>query len=311
MEDHLKRLYGLVDELKVGSHWKTYVDAFVFGCKIRNLAPRTLNVYAERLGYLIRHLEAKSIDIEDITKQDIQDYLLSLIGKVSDETVNGRIRVYRRFFNYLEEEGLWDKPNPTHKLKLIRTSKRIKPVIKPEQIEKILQTLNKSTFEGYRNLTMDMMFWDTMIRKEELITLNLDHVDLRGGVITVYGKGRKERQVPMGAKTIKTLHFYLNRWRNGTKGNLVFCQRSGKPITSRHCHKIIQTVGKKAKVNIYPHLIRHSAATYFIRQGGSPVILQKILGHTSLVVTQNYLHMDNKDMVDMYGQFCPSNAIQL
>ena len=309
MEDHLKRLYVLVDELKVESHWKTYVDAFVFGCKIRNLAPRTLSVYAERLGYLIRHLEAKGIDIEDITKQDIQDYLLSLIGKVSDETVNGRIRVYRRFFNYLEEEGLWEKPNPTHKLKLIRSSKRIKPVIKPEQIGKILQKLNKSTFEGYRNLTMVMMFWDTMIRKEELITLKLEHVDLRGGLIKVYGKGRKERQVPMGAKTIKTLHFYLNRWRNGTNGDLVFCQRSGKPITSRHCHKIIQQIGQKADVNIYPHLIRHSAATYFIRQGGSPVILQKILGHTSLIVTQNYLHMDNKDMVDMYGQFCPSNAI--
>ncbi len=311
MEDHLKRLYELVDELKVGSHWKTYVDAFVFGCKIRNLAPRTLNVYAERLGYLVRHLEEKGIDIEDITKQDIQDYLLSLIGNVSDETVNGRIRVYRRFFNYLEEEGLWDKPNPTHKLKLIRTSKKIKPVVSPEQIGKVLQTLNKSTFEGYRNLTMIMTLWDTMIRKEELITLKLDHVDLRSGLIKVYGKGRKERQVPMGAKTIKTLHFYLNRWRNGTKGNLVFCQRSGKPITSRHCHKIVQTVGQKANVNIYPHLIRHSAATYFIRQGGSPVILQKILGHTSLTVTQNYLHMDNKDMVDMYGQFSPSNALTM
>jgi len=311
MEDHLKKFYKLVDELKVGTHWKTYVDAFVFGCKIRNLAPRTLNVYAERLSYLVRHLEEKGIDIEDITKQNIQDYLLSLIGNVSDETVNGRIRVYRRFFNYLEEEGLWDKPNPTHKLKLIRTSKRIKPVISPEQIEKVLRCLNKSTYEGYRNLTMLMVFWDTMIRKEELITLTLEHVDLRGGLIKVYGKGRKERQVPMGAKTIKTLHFYLNRWRNGANGDLVFCQRSGKPITPRHCHKIIQQIGQKVDVNIYPHLIRHSAATYFIRQGGSPVILQKILGHTSLTVTQNYLHMDNKDMVNMYGQYCPSNALTI
>jgi len=57
MEDHLKRLYELVDEFKVGKNWKTYVDAFVFGCKIRNLAPRTLNVYAERLGYLARYLD--------------------------------------------------------------------------------------------------------------------------------------------------------------------------------------------------------------------------------------------------------------
>jgi site-specific recombinase XerD len=311
MEDHLKRLYLLVDELKVGSNWKTYVDAFVFGCKIRNLAPRTLSVYAERLGYLGRYLEEKGIDIEDITRQDIQDYLMSLIGHVADETVNGRIRVYRRFFNYLEEESLWEKPNPTKKLKLVKVSKRIKAVVSPEQIQQVLQCLNKSTYEGYRNLTMIMLFWDSMIRKEELITLSVDAIDLRTGLIKVYGKGRKERQVPMGAKTIKTLHFYLNRWRNGTSGNLVFCQRNGKPITSRHCHKIVQDLGNRAGIELYPHLIRHSAATFFIRQGGSPVILQKILGHTSLVVTQNYLHMSNQDMLETYSRFSPSNAISV
>lgn len=311
MEDHLKRLYKLVDKFKVGSNWKTYVDAFVFGCRIRNLAPRTLNVYAERLGYLARHLEAKGIDIEEVTKQDIQNYLLELIGNVADETVNGRIRVYRRFFNYLEEEGIWDKPNPTHKIKLIKAEKRIKPVLSPEQIQSALQTLNKRTYEGYRNLTMVMLFWDAMIRKEELITLKVPGIDLRGGLIKVYGKGRKERQVPMGARMIKTMHFFLNRWRNGTSGELVFCQRNGKPITSRHCHKIIQDIGKKAGFILYPHLIRHSSATFFIRQGGSPVILQKIMGHTSLTVTQNYLHMSNQDMIDTYSKFSPSNAISV
>lgn len=311
MEDHVKRLYLMVDACKVGNHWKTYVDAFVFGCRIRNLAPRTLSVYAERLGYLVRHLEHKGVDIEHVTKQDLQDYLMSLIGSVSDETVNGRIRVYRRFFNYLEEEGLWEKANPTKKLKLIKCSKRIKPVVTPEQIQKILSTLNKSTYEGYRNLTMIMLFWDSMIRKEELITLKLQDVDLRAGLIKVYGKGRKERQVPMGARTIKVLHFYLNRWREDRSGELVFCQRNGKPITSRHCHKIVQDIGHHAGIELYPHLIRHSAATFFIRQGGSPVILQKILGHTSLVVTQNYLHMSNQDMVETYGRFSPSNAIAI
>ena len=301
----------MVDNMIMGTNWKTYVDAFIFGCRIRNLAPRTLNVYAERLGYLARYLDEKSIDIEDVTKQDIQEYLMALIGNVSSETVNGRIRVYRRFFNYLEEEGLWEKPNPTYKIKLIKSERRIKPILSPEQIQLALQTLNKRTYEGYRNLTMVMLFWDSMIRKEELITLNIPEVDLRGGLIKVYGKGRKERQVPMGARMIKTLHFYLNRWRNGTPGELVFCQRNGKPITSRHCHKIIQEIGNKAEITLYPHLIRHSAATYFIRQGGSPVILQKILGHTSLTVTQNYLHMSNQDMLDTYDQFSPSNAIRV
>lgn len=311
MEDHVKRLYKIVDEFKVGSNWKTYVDAFVFGCKIRNLAPRTLNVYAERLGYLARHLEKQGIDIEDVTKRDIQNYLMELIGNVADETVNGRIRVYRRFFNYLEEEGLWDKPNPTYKIKLIKVERRIKPVLTPEQIQTALRTLNKKTYEGYRNLTMLMLFWDAMIRKEELITLKLESIDLRAGLLKVYGKGRKERYVPMGARTIKTMHFFLNRWRADIPGDLLFCQRNGKRITSRHCYKIVRHIGENAGIHIYPHLIRHSAATFFIRQGGSPVILQKIMGHTSLNVTQTYLHMSNQDMIDTYSRFSPSNAISV
>jgi integrase/recombinase XerD len=206
---------------------------------------------------------------------------------------------------------MWTKPSPMLKMKLVKAEKRIKPVLLPEQIEAIIKTLNKNTFEGYRNLCMIMLFWDAMIRKEELTTLKTADIDLRAGILKVYGKGRKERQIPMGAKTIKTMHFFLNRWRSTYPGELVFCQRSGKPITARHCHKIIQDLGKRVAIDLYPHLIRHSAATFFIRQGGSPVILQKILGHTSLTVTQNYLHMSTQDLVDNYSRFSPANAIRI
>lgn len=97
MEDHLKRLYVLVDELKVESHWRVYVDAFVFGCKIRNLAPRTLNVYAERLGYLVRHLEGKGIDIEDLTKQEIHtSHPFSLEGSRHGRLNNHVEGIYQR-----------------------------------------------------------------------------------------------------------------------------------------------------------------------------------------------------------------------
>lgn len=83
MEDHLKRLYALIDELKVESHWRVHVDAFVFGCKIRNLAPRTLSVYAERLGYLVRHLKGKGIDIEDLTKQEDPHQPSLFVGRLT------------------------------------------------------------------------------------------------------------------------------------------------------------------------------------------------------------------------------------
>lgn len=310
---YVKRLYQLVDTISMGKHWKAYIDTFLYGCRIKNLSENTINGYSERLGYLIRYLDDKGIDIEDIAKGHIQDYVMSLINNpnISDSTVNGRITVYKIFWNYLEDEEMWDKPNPVARIKKIREKKTIKDILVPEQVAKVAATANKKTFIGYRNYAILMLFYDTMIRRNELLTLSLDRVDLHDGLIKVLGKGNKERFVALGSKMQKILHFYLNRWRNDLPGDRVFCTQQGRQLDKNNCRQIVWRMGKKVGIHVSPHKIRHSSATWFVQNGGSPAVLQKIMGHTSPVITAGYTHLNNKDMLNAYQRFNPGNAVAI
>ncbi len=293
------------------TEWSPLLYSIKVDCQQRNLSPKTISVYFERIWYLADYMNQSSLTVQDVNKQIIQQYILSIKDTVSSETVNGRIRAFRRFFNYLVEENLWDKASPMIGIRLLKTAKSIKKIINQEEIQLILNGLDRNRFEGARNILMVLLFWDGMIRKSELLNLKIEDLDFNSRLIKVFGKGRKERMVPIGLKTLKTIHNFLSKWRSKYSGDYLFCMSDGQPIKDRHYHKIIQRIGQRHDIKLHPHLIRHSAATFYIQQGGNPAILQQILGHTSLSVTQKYLHLSNKDMVNSYNSFSPSNAIRI
>jgi site-specific recombinase XerD len=262
------------------------VESFRFDCEVRNLTPKTIECYTERLAYLTDYCQVKRCSLTDLKRKQVQEYILSLRGEVSDETINGRIRAFLRFYNYLIEEGLHPGKNPLQGIRLLKVAKRMKPVIGPETIQRIARSLNRKRFEGMRNLVLILLFWDGMLRSTEARLMTIDNVDLKARLIKVFGKGRKERIIPIGLNTTRIMQQYASLWRVKYPGDYFLCMRDGKPITKRHCHKIIQRLGRKVNVKLHPHLLRHSAATWYIRQGGSPAVLQGILGHSSLLTTQ-------------------------
>jgi len=135
---------ALVETRFGDTEFKPYLDSFKYDCLVRNLSPKSLDCYYERLGCLFQYLQGISIHLVDVSKQAIQGYIMSLSGRVSDETINGRIRVYRVFFNYLVAEGLWEGDNPLNGVSLLRTAKRVKPVVEPEIVQKLIGSLNRS-----------------------------------------------------------------------------------------------------------------------------------------------------------------------
>lgn len=296
----LRKLYMHFQENCPRSNWKIYVDSFFFQCKVNNLTEKTHQVYAERMFYFARYLSEKGIDVDNVTKRTIQEYVVYLQERVSDATVNGRIRVFRCFWNHLCEEELWDKQNPCHKMKLIREESRVKPVVSPEQYVEVLKKIDKSTFEGFRNYLMMMVLWDSMMRRGELLSLLTENVDLQSGTLKVYGKGRKERWVPVGPKTLGVLRKYLVNHRNKIGGEVLFCSKLGFGLGPDYVQKLVSRFGKRSGVKLYPHLIRHSAATNFIRNGGSSAVLQKVLGHTSIVITEKYMHLRDSDACQLF-----------
>lgn len=294
-----------------GTEAKPYLEAFKYDCLVRNLTQKTVDCYLERLDYLLRYLGDKAIALASVDRRVIQDYIMHLKGNVSDETINGRIRAYRRFFNYLGEEELWEGNNSMVGVKLLKTAHRVKPVVEPETVQMIIGSIERSTFEGNRNTVLVLLLWDGMLRMNEALKLKMTDIDADKQLLKGFGKGRKERMVPLGVKTIKLLHQYLIKWRSKYPGDYLICMRNGEHLTARRCHKLIQDIGKKHAVKLHPHLLRHSAATWYIQQGGNPAVLHGIMGHTSLLVTQNYLHLSSQDAVNSYAKFSPSNCLRV
>ncbi|SYZ71978.1 putative Tyrosine recombinase XerC [Candidatus Zixiibacteriota bacterium] len=302
-----KELFKIAEEMNMESE---LLESFSFACRVKNLTPSTLKCYAERLAYLIRFANQSGKELDELAPKDIQSYLMDILDKVSPATVNGRIRVYKVFYQHLKNEGLVDR-NPLEDIKLVKAELKIKPVLSPEQIAKILTQLDRKSFHGCRDYCMILLTYDSMLRLNELLTIKLSDIDLTNKLVKVFGKGRKERCVPFSDRTAKSIHTYLIRFRKSIPGDILFSMSDGRQITSRRAHRIFSKPGIKAGIYVHPHLIRHSSASQFIRMGGNPSILQKILGHSSLAITQRYIHLSNDDLNHAYERFSPASQLTL
>lgn len=287
-----------------------YLQSFRVECQLRNLSDKTVEVYFEHLAVLFRYAQQRRIKLGEITRLIIQQYIMFTRDKVAVATTNGRLRAFRRFWNFLAEEKLWEGVSPMKGIKMLKAPKLIKPVVEPSVLQAVLRSANTKTFEGCRDQLMILLFWDGMLRKKELLGLKVSDVDLKARLMRVYGKGSKERMVPLGVKTLRAINHHLGKWRCKYPGEHLICMRNGDPVDERRCHKIVQQFGHRQGVRLYPHLIRHSAATWYIQQGGNPVVLQGILGHSSLLVTQQYLHLNIKDAVESYQKLSPANSLR-
>lgn len=288
------------------------VQQFYYNCRVKNLTEKTLSGYGERLSNFYNFLSSQKTLFENVNGKTIQAYIISQKGKVSDHTINGRIRVLKVFFNYLQKDGLWNNGNPMEEISFIKAEQTLKPILGPDQIEKLLAIPSRRTFQGYRNYCIILTFWDSLVRLSELINMKMPDVDLKAGLIKVYGKGRKERIVPIGVKSMKHLHYYWFRFREKISGEYFFCTSKGKPLAIRHVERILERIGKKAGVYVTPHLIRHSAATWWIKTGAQPMYLQNLMGHTSMSVTQKYIHLASiDDLKNHHNRFSPADSLKV
>lgn len=286
------------------------IENFFFHCRVKNLTPKTLECYSERLQILMVWSDSIKKDMVKLEKHDIQEYITSIIDRVSVATVNGRLAVYKVFYRYLLSENLIES-EPTGDIKKLKEPKIIKPVLDWEEIQQILKQLNRKMFYGSRDHAMIFLTFDSMIRLNELLTIRVSQLDLTSGLIKIDGKGRKQRNVGFSSNTAKILHSYLIRFRKNIPGDILFCQKNGKSIDFRRAHRIFSIPAKKVGIKLYPHLARHSGATQFARNGGSLAVLQNILGHSSLAVTEKYLHLGDKDILSAYERFSPASKIRI
>ena len=286
------------------------LEQFFYHCRIKNLTAKTLECYTERLTYFIRYLTIKNKTLQEVDKVLLQSYIMSLVEpkKVSAETINGRIRVYKLFYRFLFENELIET-NPSERIELLKVDRTIKEIVPPERLSLALKCFNQQTYCGSRNRLMILMTYDTMFRSGELINLKTDDVDLGAMLIKVHGKSRRERVIPFSVKTAKCAQRFILRWRKDIPGDRFFCKLSGEPLDVFRVYKIFRECGQKIDILMGPHLIRHSGATQYTRLGGHLSVLQKLLGHCDIRTTTIYLHDSVDEMIDDHKRFSPVESI--
>ena len=231
---------------------------------------------------------------------------------LSPSTIHGYVRTLKTFGSWLVEEG-FSGTNPYKRLKAPKVPQTMIEVLSEGELGQLLKAINPTCFLGSRLYVIVLLLLDTGIRASELCGLTLENTFVNDGYIKVFGKGGKERIVPFGNTTKKALIRYLHTFRPEPEddwvGNLVL-STTGRALTTTGLYKAIERLGKRAGVpRVHPHLFRHTFAVRYLMNGGDLMTLKLMLGHSTLEVTQMYLHLAQSHIEVQHHKFSPVDRL--
>jgi len=276
--------------------------AFLTDCQVRQLSPRTLEVYRYQLEALLSSLSDKPLS--DATPTDIRSHFLTLQGRVGVYTQHQAFRVLRTFYRWLQAEGVRDD-NPMARLKPPKLPQKPLDPLSMDTLKALLATCERRTFHGDRDRAALLCLLDSGCRASEFAALELADVNLATGTVIVrHGKGGKARATFLGAKSRRALLAYL-RHRGREPGPLWQSQR-GARLTA---HGFLQMVRRRAKrAGTKPpslHSFRRAFALQALRNGCDLLSLQRLLGHSDMSVLRRYLAQTTEDLQQAHKKAGP------
>lgn len=270
-------------------------------------------------------------DVSFTNAKDIRSFILHLQGskrfsnhpyirsqdkELSAISINSYLRATRAAFNRWVAEGFLEN-TPFDKVRVPKAPKKVIPTFSQEQIEALLSAIDITTFTGFRDHLLILLYLDTACRLTEITNLRIRDVNPKERCLKVLGKGQKERIVPIGVTTQKLLWKYLNLYRSEPampRFDHVFLTRDGHPFTKNRVEAIFKNYGRKAGitgVRCSPHTCRHTACVLWIRNGGDIFSLQKITGHSSLEVLQGYVNLAQGDIAAAHQRYSAVDNLEL
>lgn len=280
----------------------------------RQLSHNTLESYRRDLESYARFLaeEQKLADYRSVERQHILLHLEALRNEgKSARTVARHISSIRSFHQFLLREKV-TTTDPTVHLEMPQLEKKLPHVLTIQQIEALIEVPDLTTPQGYRDVAMFELLYGSGMRISELIELDLGDIHLTMGFVRVFGKGGKERIIPLGRGAVEAVSRYLKLARGKLLGNApttdaLFISRRGKRLTRQGCWKIIKQHAETANIqqNLTPHILRHSFATHLIENGADLRAVQEMLGHSDISTTQIYTHVSKTRLSEVYKQFHP------
>jgi len=277
----------------------------------RALSPNTLEAYGRDLARLVVHAQGAKRSLLDLRQSDLTEFIGSLRAEgLSARSVARAVHALRGFFRFAVREGHLET-DPMENLRAPRAFAALPRYLTPAQVEALLAAPDVVTARGLRDRAILEVLYATGLRVSELIGLRARDLDLEVGVLTCFGKGRKERLVPMGGEARRWVVRYLDDARPELAGERaaaeLFLNHRGGRLTRMGLWGIVRrhAVTAGVQATLTPHVLRHSFATHLLERGADLRALQAMLGHADISTTQIYTHITRERLRKVYDQFHP------
>jgi integrase/recombinase XerD len=287
------------------------IDNFLqFVAAERQFSPNTAAAYRNDLTQFADFMQGAGRDGWYLDREILQRYRSFLYERrYADTTVARKIAAIRSFLHFLKGEGILDSDLTEH-LASPRIGKYLPHSIAEDDVEFLLTLPSGDNPAGLRDRAMLRMLWATGMRVTELITLDLEHVDLTTDTVRCVGKGSKERQIPFGLKARGALTQYLDDGRPTLARRAVqralFLNHHGDRLTRQGFWLILKSYARRAGIDrISPHTLRHSFATHLLNNEAELRVVQELLGHSNISTTQIYTHVSRERLRQVYDQAHP------
>lgn len=277
------------------------------------LSVNTRQAYERDLRLFCKTLGFKNSDaLVNVSREQITGYMTQLKEKgLAAATIARKLAAIKAFYRFMTAEGYMDA-NPAEVVEAGTKGIKLPRVLSEDEVVRLLNQPDITTAEGFRDRTMLEVLYATGMRVSELINLTLERVDLNMKYIIAFGKGSKERILPLGSVAAEFLQQYLEKVRpklthEDKNTNIVFLAFGGHELTRQRFWQIIRAYGRKANINkaLTPHILRHSFATHLLDNGADLRSVQELLGHSDISTTQIYTHLTNKRLRDIYAKAHP------
>ena len=271
----------------------------------KGLSRQTWSSYLEDIQAFFNHFQDKKTtdDLEETDLYEILKYELAIGHSVS--TALRRLSCMRNFFLFLKRDGYYQGTIPD--IEAPKKPKYLPNCLTEDEVEALLNAPDISTPSGLRDKAMLETMYSSGLRVSELLSLERAQVNLNKGVITVFGKGAKERRVPVADYAIEYIKEYIKDVRSKVDVNhskYLFLSKKGEPLSRVYFFKQVKKYSELAgiKTNVSPHTLRHSFATHLLNHGAQLRIVQSMLGHTNIATTQIYTHVSSEKIKSDYDK---------
>lgn len=285
------------------------VDQFIDYLKVeRGLSDNTIAAYSTDLVRLTDFFKRADLTFVDISHQHMVAYISFLKTQLSTRSVARNISSAKQFFRFLASEGHIPL-NPTRLLGTPRLAQHLPDLLSREQVDRLLSQPDITKMTGKRDRAMLELLYASGLRVSELVGLKVSDVNLESGFVRTFGKGAKERLVPIGEKAREAVREYLSGARlsllKGSNLPHLFLNFRGTALTRQGFWKIIKKYAHTAgiKKTITPHSLRHSFASHLLEGGADLRAVQVMLGHADIATTQIYTHV-SRDRLRALHEAC-------